>query len=111
VVSAGSVTGDIVDLPSGATATWFPVPADGEPARLADLAQTPVTGGAMDYSVEPDTVTTRLTYQAEDDTAFAAMPHQQAGLHGSDCGLGSYPSIYGTLQLCAGRSLAWTWIG
>jgi endo-1,3(4)-beta-glucanase len=108
VLSAGTVTEDIVDLPSGARATWFAVPADGEAARLAELAQAPVIGGAVDYTIEQDTVTTRLTYQTEDDTAFAAMPHQQAGLSGTVCDLGSYPSIYGTLQLCAGRSLAWT---
>ena len=108
VVSDGTVDGGTLTLPAGASATWFPIPADGSADRLAQLAQQPVTGGGQAYAVGEEEVTTTLTYRGEGDTAFAAMPHQQNGLRTQRCDLGSYPSIYGTLRLCAGRVLEWT---
>ena len=108
VVSDGTVDGGTLTLPAGASATWFPIPADGSADRLAQLAQQPVSGGGLDYAVGEEVVTTTLTYQGKGDTAFAAMPHQQNGLDTQRCDLGSYPSIYGTLRLCAGRVLEWT---
>jgi endo-1,3(4)-beta-glucanase len=108
VVSDGTVDGGTLTLPAGASATWFPIPADGSTERLADLARSPVTGGELDYAVGEEQVTTRLTYAGAGDTAFATMPHQQAGLDPERCDLGSYPSSYGSLRLCAGRTLEWT---
>ncbi len=85
------------------------VPADGDAAQLAALAQQPVTGSSLDYEVDGDTVTTTISYQSEGKTAVAALPHQQANLvTGAGCDLGSYPSIYGTMTLCTGPDLAWT---
>ena len=103
-----TVDGGTLTVPAGASATWFPVPADGSAERLAELARTPVTGGDLGYAVGEQSVTTTLTYASEGDTAFATMPHQQADLDPQQCDLGSYPSIYGTLRLCAGRTLEWT---
>lgn len=109
VVSDGAVANGKITLRKGATATWFVAPADGATDRLAALAAHPVTGTAVDYAIHGDVVTTTLTYQADGDTAFAAMPHQQQNLAaGATCDLGSYPSIYGTLTLCSGARLAWT---
>jgi endo-1,3(4)-beta-glucanase len=109
VLSDGTVKGNTVTLAAGATATWFVVPAGGSAERLAELARHPVTGGTLDYAVGPDTVSTTLGYRAEGETAFAAMPHQQARLDpGGHCDLGTYPSIYGTLALCRGNELTWT---
>jgi endo-1,3(4)-beta-glucanase len=108
VVSGGQVSGGTVKLDKGGTATWFVVPQGGSVDKLAQFAH-PVTGSGLDYGLDGDRVQTTLTYEADGETAFAAMPHQQKSL-ASDmtCDLGSYPSIYGTLQLCSGSELSWS---
>ena len=109
VVDGGSVEDDGVQLQEGGIATFFVTPADGDAARLAELAADPVTGGSLGYGVEDADVRTTLTYTTQGRTAFAAMPHQQGTLDpAAVCDLGTYPSIYGTLELCAGTSLSWT---
>ncbi len=110
VVTDGSVNGTDVRLDKGGTATWFVVPADGSAEQLAGLAAHRLRGSSVSYQVDGDTVTTTLRYQTDGgDTALAAMPHQQQGLASdASCGLGSYPSAYGTLRLCAGTELTWT---
>lgn len=108
-VEDGTVDGGAVELEDGGRATWFPVPADGSVEALGALAAAPVTGSTLDYALKGDDVSTTLGYDADGETAFAVMPHQRSGLaEGSDCALGSYPSIYGTLALCAGTELTWT---
>jgi len=108
VVKNGSVSGSSVKLDQGGTATWFVVPADGQAERLAALA-APVTGGSLAYQVNGDRVHTTLTYVAQGDTAFATLPHQQQGLDaGLVCDLGTYPSSYGTMKLCAGSKLGYS---
>ena len=108
VVRDGSVARGAVQLEKGGTATFFVVPADGSAAKLAELA-APVTGGTLTAAVGQTDVRTTLTYTTSGDTAFATMPHQQATLDPAvPCDLGSYPSIYGTLRLCAGTALSWT---
>jgi endoglucanase Acf2 len=109
VVNGGQVSGGTVKLEKGGTATWFVIPQDGSADKLAQLAAHPVTGGGLDYGIDGDHVQTTLTYEADGDTAFAAMPHQQQSLvSGTSCDLGSYPSSYGTLQLCSGSQLSWS---
>jgi endo-1,3(4)-beta-glucanase len=109
VVHGGQVSGGTVKLERGGTATWFVVPQDGSVDKLAQLAAHPVTGSGLDYGLDGDRVQTTLTYEADGDTAFAAMPHQQQSLASSTtCDLGSYPSSYGTLQLCSGSELSWS---
>ena len=109
VVNGGQVSGGTVKLDKGGTATWFVVPQDGSVDKLAQFAAHPVTGSGLDYRLDGDHVQTTLTYEADGDTAFAAMPHQQQGLaSGTTCDLGSYPSIYGTMKLCSGSELSWS---
>ncbi|SDT24848.1 Endoglucanase Acf2 [Friedmanniella luteola] len=109
VVHDGSVENGTVALEQDGTATFFVVPADGSAAALAALAADPVTGGSLGYAVDGDEVSTSLTYTTGGRTAFAAMPHQQATLDPAlACDLGTYPSIYGTLKVCSGTTLAWT---
>jgi hypothetical protein len=108
VVENGSVSGGTVSLDAKGTATWFAVPADGSADKLAALAASPITGGSLDYSIDASSVHTTLSYRSSGDTAFAAMPHQQAKLDaGIPCDLGTYPSIYGTLKLCSGTELGY----
>ena len=109
VVHGGQVSDGTVKLERGGTATWFVVPQDGSVDKLVQLAAHPVTGSGLDYGLDGDRVQTTLTYEADGDTAFAAMPHQQQSLASSTtCDLGSYPSSYGTLQLCSGSELSWS---
>lgn len=108
VVDGGSVSGSSIELDEGGSATWFAVPADGSAAPLAELAADPVTGSSVDYEIAGEEVTTDLRYTTDGPTAFAAMPHQQASLRGARCDLGTYPSVYGTLELCAGDALSYT---
>ena len=110
VVSDGTVDGGTVDLESSGVVTWFPVPVGGSASALAALAAHPLTGGSYGYTVDGDRTTTTLLYGAEGgDTAFARLPHQGANPVGdARCDLGTYPSIYGTLSVCAGTELAWT---
>lgn len=107
-VSDGSVSGNTVTLEKGGTATFFIVPADGSAEQLAGLAENRVTGSSVAYQVAADSVSTTISYQSKGDTAFATMPHQQRDRRSpTSCGLGSYPSIYGTMQLCSGTELSW----
>jgi len=52
---------------------------------------------------------TTITYTTDggDSTVYATMPHQRAGDQPDrDCKIGSYPSVYGTLELCKGPALS-----
>jgi endo-1,3(4)-beta-glucanase len=108
VTADAEVEGTTLRLDRGGSATWFVIPADGDADRLAELAADPVTGSSVAYEMDGETVTTTLDYRAEGETAFAAMPHQSQNLAGTTCDLGSYPSVYGTLALCAGNELTYT---
>ena len=60
------------------------------------------------YSVGADEVTTELTYDTADGTpAYGVLPHQTSAT-GAACDLGSFPTVYGTLTLCPGSTLAWS---
>jgi endo-1,3(4)-beta-glucanase len=109
VVKDGSVSAGTIELNEGGAATWFVVPADGSAEELAKLAAHPPNSSTLDYSIDGDRVRTKLSYQADGDTAFAAMPHQQQSTgSGISCDLGTYPSSYGTLKLCKGAELSWS---
>jgi endo-1,3(4)-beta-glucanase len=117
VVSGGRVDGSGVELDADGVATWFPVPEGGSAGALAELAAHPLTGGSYAYGVDGDRTTTTLTYAtdgaADGATAFARLPHQTANATatttgGARCDLGTYPSIYGPLDVCRGSTLSWT---
>ena len=109
VVSDGSVSGSTVKLDKGGVATWFVVPTDGSADKLAELAADPVTSSSVGYEIKDDQVATTLTYASKGRTAVGALPHQQKNLaNGVICELGTFPTVYGTLQLCEGNTLSWT---
>ncbi len=108
-------TGDAgsIELTKGQTATWFPLPGDatdGTLDALAAAAAHPVTGTKVEYGVDQKVARTTITYESKGkDGVYTTMPHQRAGDQPDrTCDLGSYPSIYGTLDLCTGSSLT-TW--
>jgi endo-1,3(4)-beta-glucanase len=108
LVTTGAVTGTHLQLAKGQTAALFAIPAGADPVQFASHVSI-LTGVSMTYAVGATQVTTSLHYQSRGTALVAAMPHQIAGLQNpSSCSLGSYPSIYGTLELCAGSDLSWT---
>lgn len=112
VAPAGALTGDRVRLAPGQTATWYPVPdgaAPGAADALAAAAGDPVTGVDVRYGVDKDVARTTLVYRTAHGTpsAYVLAPHQRAGRQPArtGCGLGTYHSALGDLQLCAGSQL------
>ena len=109
--TTGSVSTDgaTLSLADGATATWFPVPLDATLSAVAAHA-VPVTAVKLDYASGGATASTTLGYSTvhDDDTLIATLPHQQKSMTTPPCTLGSYPSIYGTMHLCAAKTLSWT---
>lgn len=101
-IEDAEVSGTSVNVAKGGTLVFWPVPDGHEPAELVPYAGV-ITGSSLDYTVRNDEVTTTLTYATQGKTAIARLPHQGA----AECALGSYPSIYGTMQLCPGEALTW----
>ncbi|WP_051208810.1 glycosyl hydrolase [Propionicicella superfundia] len=108
VARNGSVASGSVALQPGGRVTWIAVP-DGADAADVVASAAAITGTSVAYAVS-DRATTTLRYGTDGDapTLVAALPHQAANLVGSACDLGTYPSILGTMRLCAGTELAWT---
>lgn len=108
VVDKAEVTPTGIVVAAGGRATWFAVPSGGDAAALAKLA-VPVTGTSASYQVG-EKVTTTIHYATVNGaaTAFGALPHQQQGLQGTTCDLGTYPTILGTMRLCSGTDLTFT---
>ncbi|AEE47566.1 glycosyl hydrolase [Cellulomonas fimi] len=99
-------------LAAGSTATWYPVPQDADAdaaATLAEAAADPVTGVDVTYGVDDDVARTTLTYRTAGGapTAYVLAPHHRTGTQPErdGCDLGTYPSVYGSLELCAGSHL------
>jgi endoglucanase Acf2 len=109
LVTPGAGAGT-VHLDRDATAGWYALP-DGAHAdaaeALADAARHPVTGVDVSYGVGDGVARTTLDYDTDGPGAYVLMPHHRAGAQPqrAGCALGTYPSVYGDLKLCAGRSL------
>lgn len=112
VAPEGAFDGGDVTLAAGETVTWYPLPdepADDAAERLAEAATHPVTGAVATYGVGDGVARTTIGYATADggETAYVTRPHHRQGdqPERADCGLGTYPSVYGTLELCAGSQL------
>ncbi|GIG40753.1 glycosyl hydrolase [Cellulomonas phragmiteti] len=110
--SAGTLAGGTLTLPAGATAAWYALPddpSDDAAAVLAAAAVDPVVGVDVTYGVGDDVARTTLTYRTAGATpsAYVLMRHHTTGSQPErdGCGLGTYRSVYGTLELCAGSTL------
>lgn len=116
----GTLDGDRLELKAGQSAAVVAAPqtAPGDDAQetlktLTELALDPVTGTTLAHAVADDTVSTAITYTTAGggETAFVRMAHQQsapAGTQTADCSLGTYATVYGTVDLCRGTTAAWT---
>lgn len=107
--------GRSLDLAAGDSVAWFPVPddaPDGAVATLAEAAAHPVTGTTLAYGVADDAVTTAITYETDGEapgpgTVVVRLPHQRES-DGATCGLGTYATVRGTVDVCTASTLAWT---
>ncbi|MFI2102850.1 glycosyl hydrolase [Isoptericola sp. NPDC019693] len=104
--------GRSLTLAAGETAAWFPVPdgASGDAvATLAAAAADPVTGVTLAHGADDAAVTTALTYATRDGgpAAVVRMPHQRDSA-GASCGLGTYATVHGTVDVCTASTLSWT---
>lgn len=111
-VSDGTLDAGTLRLPAGATAAWYALPddpADDTAAVLAAAAVDPVVGVDVTYGVDDDVARTTLTYRTarSTPTAYVLMRHHTTGAQPerAGCGLGTYRSVHGTLELCAGSRL------
>lgn len=109
----GAVADDgvTVSVGTGDTISWAPLPDGADVASIAEAA-VPVTGVSTGYAVDGETSTTRLRYRTASDAAtlIAVTPQQAAGREDSGdlrCGLGTFTTMLGVLELCAGSSLSW----
>jgi len=112
VAPEGSLDGPGLTLAAGESATWYALPDDATSQTeevMARAAADPVTGTESTYGVGDGIARTTIGYRTADGepTAYVTMPHHRRGQQPErpDCGLGSYPSVYGKLQLCAGSEL------
>lgn len=104
--------GGSTTLTAGDTATWYPVPQDADAdaaTTLATAAADPVTGVDVTYGVDDDIARTTLTYRTAggSPSAYVLAPHHRTGTQPErdGCGLGTYASVHGTLEVCAGSHL------
>ena len=112
VASGGTLDGSTLTIPAGASASFYALPADAQPRALEVLARAgadPVVGTRASYGVGDGVARTTIAYATASGapTAFVTMPHHRTGQQPQrdGCGLGSYPSVYGTLDLCSGSQL------
>ena len=108
LLTRGHLSSGGVRLLRGQTAVWFAVPEGGDAARLAPHVSA-LKSVSLTYGVTGHSARTSLTYHSAGDTMIAALPSQNASLlTPATCALGHYPSVYGTLSLCAGPRLSWS---
>jgi endo-1,3(4)-beta-glucanase len=108
LLTRGQVDGGGLRLTKGQTAVWFAVPKGGDVSQLASHV-SPLRSVSLSYGVTGKRATTTLGYHAAGKTMIAALPSQLTALAApATCALGHYPSVYGTLSLCAGPTLSWS---
>ena len=97
------VDGSSVRLRGGDSAQWFAVPADSTIEAWADALGEPIAGVETSFTLEDETVTTRMIYADEGSTILVPSP----GHHVDDsCGLGTFDTAYGTAIACATAELS-----
>ncbi len=106
--------GRSLDLAAGESVAFLPVPddlPDDALTTLAEAAAATVTGTTLAYGVADDAVTTAITYATDGGadgpgTVVVRLPHQRES-DGAECGLGTYATVRGTVEVCTASTLAW----
>lgn len=101
-------SGTSVEVNKGDSVSFFVVPQGSDVATMAPLAKAGITGGQVGYATTGTSAETTLHYRTagKAKTVFALMPHAKNN-SGAQCDLGTYPSIYGDLQVCQGTDVTW----
>lgn len=97
-----------LQLTTGQSVTWAALPDGVERGELLDKIR-PVTSSSLSWQVGEREVFTTIDWRTADGvpTLVATMPHQRASNTTRDCGLGSFASVYGELQVCLTSSMTW----
>lgn len=95
------LSGSKASVAAGGSLVFWPVAQGHQASELAGLAGVP-TASKVDYQVADQQVTTTLGYPGAQ--ALARLPHQGKA---EGCDLGTFASVYGTMNLCRGSEISW----
>jgi endo-1,3(4)-beta-glucanase len=108
LLTGGHLDGGVLRLAKNQTAVWFAVPRDRDVSQLASHVSA-LHSASLTYAINGKKATTTLAYHSSGNTMVAALPSQRTAMSApATCALGSYPTVYGTLSLCAGGTLSWS---
>ena len=105
VYAPGATYDTDLRLSSGMSAQWFAVPEDSDAEAWAEALDAPVDAVSVEYSVDEESATTRLTYADEGSTVVAAFPGREPD---DECSLGTFATAYGLAHACAAATLEWS---
>jgi len=107
LVTSADIVASTISLAQGESASWLAVPPDGDLAEIAPHVSA-LHSVRVSWAVGEE-VTTTLEYESDGDSLVATMPHQRGDLRSpASCGLGSYATVYGTMELCVATTLSWS---
>jgi endo-1,3(4)-beta-glucanase len=112
VTDALSADGATLALADGDTVSWLVAPDGVEGAGLADLVDAvrdPVVASQVAHGSDAQEVTTSVTYETAGggDAVVVRWPHQRDAADEATCGLGSYATVLGTVDVCLTSTLGW----
>ncbi|WP_418275776.1 glycosyl hydrolase [Isoptericola jiangsuensis] len=110
VTTALSQDGTTLALADGDTVSWLPAPDDATAlGDLVDAARDTVTSSEVAHETGDDSVTTSVTYATAGggDAVVVRWPHQRDAADSATCGLGSYATVLGTVDVCLASTLGW----
>tara|TARA_R110002020_G_scaffold207333_1_gene412870 strand:- start:3657 stop:5669 length:2013 start_codon:yes stop_codon:yes gene_type:complete len=97
------VSGSTLRIRAGDSAQWFAVPTDSTVGAWAEALGEPIAGVETSFTLEDETVTTRMTYADEGSTILVPSPGHPAD---ASCDLGTFETAYGTAAACAAAELS-----
>ncbi|WP_278235517.1 glycosyl hydrolase [Isoptericola sp. AK164] len=105
--------GTTLELDAGESVAWLVAPDGAEGAEtlgnLAEAASDPVEASTVGYATDPDAVTTSVGYATASGgpAVVVRFPHQRDVADDATCGLGTYATVLGTVDVCLGSELSW----
>ncbi|WP_160295434.1 glycosyl hydrolase [Demequina aurantiaca] len=105
LVTGGVFTGGTIDLQPGGTAQFFATPDGSSAQKFAAELGEPVTSVNLEVASNDETATTQLTYNNPGEGTVLAVPASRS--EDMECSLGSYATINGVVEVCAGHQSTW----
>ncbi|NNU26151.1 glycosyl hydrolase [Isoptericola sediminis] len=107
-------SGSTLELGEGESVAWLAAPDDpaGGSAALPELVRAAgeaVEASTVSYATGTDDVTTTVGYETTSGGPAVAVrfPHQRDAADDATCGLGSYATVLGTVDVCRATELSW----